>query len=115
MRTRYWVCILGVLFALLGAVCLLAGRPGQSAQVLCDGEPVMTIPLGKDGVYPIETPWGTNVVEVRNGSLGVVSATCPGQDCVHMGFRAGGSPIVCLPNRLVIHFPQGEELDGISG
>lgn len=45
----------------------------------------------------------TNVVEVRRGSIGILSADCPDKLCVHQGFIDNALlPITCLPNRLVI-------------
>lgn len=45
----------------------------------------------------------TNVVEVRRGSIGIISADCPDKLCVHQGFIDNTLlPITCLPNRLVI-------------
>ena len=64
---------------------------------------------------------GENRVEVRSGSIGIVSADCPDRLCVRQGFLdAPGIPIVCLPHRLVIRLrpadtPQAsEDFDIIS-
>lgn len=44
-----------------------------------------------------------NVIEVRPGSIGILSADCPDKLCVHQGFIDSTLlPITCLPNRLVI-------------
>lgn len=44
-----------------------------------------------------------NEIEVRPGSIGIVSADCPDKLCVHQGFISSSLlPITCLPNRLVI-------------
>lgn len=46
----------------------------------------------------------TNRIEVQPGKIGVVWADCPDRLCVHQGFaETTAFPIVCLPNRLVIH------------
>ncbi len=46
---------------------------------------------------------GTNEIEVRPGSIGILSASCPDKLCVHQGFIDNSLlPITCLPNRLVI-------------
>ena len=48
-----------------------------------------------------------NQVEVRPGSIGIVSASCPDKLCVHQGFISNSLlPITCLPNRLVIQLRQ---------
>ncbi len=44
-----------------------------------------------------------NVIEVREGKIGVVSASCPDKLCVEKGF-VGDSllPVICLPNDVMI-------------
>lgn len=45
----------------------------------------------------------TNEVQVRPGSIGIISASCPDKLCVHQGFISSSLlPVTCLPNRLVI-------------
>lgn len=45
----------------------------------------------------------TNEIQVRPGSIGILSADCPDKLCVHQGFIDSTLlPITCLPNRLVI-------------
>ena len=44
-----------------------------------------------------------NEIEVRPGSIGIISADCPDKLCVHQGFiHSSLLPITCLPNHLVI-------------
>ncbi len=44
-----------------------------------------------------------NEIEVRPGSIGIISADCPDKLCVHQGFiDTSLLPITCLPNHLVI-------------
>lgn len=44
-----------------------------------------------------------NEIEVRPGSVGIISADCPDKLCVHQGFITNSQiPITCLPNRVVI-------------
>lgn len=115
MKTRMWVALLGALLAVSALLCLLPGEKSQAVRVLCDGELLQTISLREDGEYTVATQFGTNILRVENGRIAVISADCPGNDCVHMGYRRGGRSIVCLPNRLVLEFVRGEGLDGISG
>ena len=44
-----------------------------------------------------------NMVEIE---VEVISSDCIGQDCVHVG-KSSNTPIVCLPNRIIIQF-EGE-------
>ena len=44
-----------------------------------------------------------NEVEVRPGSIAIISADCPDKLCVRQGFISDSKlPVTCLPNRLVI-------------
>ena len=115
MKTRFWVALLAAVLTASLILCFLPGRPSNSVRVLCDGELLKTVSLQQDGEYPVSTQFGTNILRVENGAIAVVSADCPGNDCVHMGFRRGGRSIVCLPNRLVLEFVREDSLDGISG
>ncbi len=62
----------------------------------------------------------SNTLEVRPGSIGIVSADCPDKICVQQGFLHDSRlPVTCLPNRIVITLePSGEDgdsqLDGIT-
>lgn len=66
----------------------------------------------------VEAPdGGYNVIEVRQGSIGVVEASCPDGLCMNMGFIDNSlMPVTCLPNHLVIRVRNDEntqELDGV--
>lgn len=46
---------------------------------------------------------GYNLIEVRPGSIGILSADCPDKLCVSQGFISNSLlPVTCLPHRLVI-------------
>ena len=50
-----------------------------------------------------------NEIQVRPGSIGILSASCPDKLCVHQGFIDSSLlPITCLPNRLVIQLRFGD-------
>lgn len=45
----------------------------------------------------------SNEIEIRPGSIGIISANCPDKLCVHQGFISDSRlPVTCLPNRVVI-------------
>lgn len=51
-----------------------------------------------------------NEIQVRPGSIGILSANCPDKLCVHQGFITSSLlPITCLPNHLVIQVHVQEE------
>ena len=59
-----------------------------------------------------------NVIEVRHGTIAVISASCPDKICVRQGFQSTSVlPIICLPNRLVIRLRKikdSEEPDALT-
>ena len=54
---------------------------------------------------------------MENGEIYMESAACPDQICVEHGpLRPGGTPIVCLPNRLSIQWIERDAaVDAVSG
>ena len=57
--------------------------------------------IGKQ--IPIETEFGYNLIEIGDGEVWVVEASCPDELDVKQGkISRSGEIIVCLPNKLVI-------------
>lgn len=55
---------------------------------------------------------GSNTVEIRPSSIGIVSADCPDRLCVNQGFiHTSLLPVTCLPHRLVIQIRQEADTD----
>ncbi len=120
MKTKTWILLfsgLAVLCAVL-SVWLLSGRiEVQTAQVLSDGAIVQTVDLSQDQTFTVEFQGGYNTIRVENGKIFVTDASCPDKICIRHGPAAGGAPIVCLPNKLVVQF-QGTDssnADAITG
>ena len=79
-----------------------------AADIYQDGQLLESISLGQvQESYTIEITGDfgyTNRIEVQPGKIGVIWADCPDRLCVHQGFADTTTiPIVCLPNRLIIH------------
>jgi len=104
--------LLTALLVLLCLGCLIClrrrgGKENYIAEIYQEGELLMSIPLYKvqeSRTFTIEGKNGcVNEVEVRPGSIGILSADCPDKICVSQGFISDSRlPITCLPNRLVI-------------
>lgn len=94
-----------------------AAGSGYIAEIYQDGRLLYSIPLNdpsQNRTFVVEsTEGGINEVEVRPGSIGIISADCPDKLCVHQGFITDAKlPITCLPNRLVILLRPGpKEVD----
>ncbi len=105
--------IIGALLLLLFTASLLtllfpqSRTDGFTADVFQNGELIESIPLDKvrePYTFTVTGEGGcTNEIEVRPGSIGIISADCPDRLCVHQGFISDSRlPVTCLPNRVVI-------------
>ena len=74
--------------------------------VQVDGKEIKRIIFDKKIIgktIPIETEFGYNLIEIGDGKVRVIEASCPDQLDVKQGYISKtGELIVCLPNRLVI-------------
>ncbi len=108
MTTRRWI----LLFLALAAICIgciLASfrfSRSRTVQISQDGNVLYTIDLSAvEDAYTITIPCGThyNTVLVQPDNICVQEADCSNQVCVHHGpLRENGTPITCLPHRLII-------------
>ena len=118
MKNKYWFVILAViLLGCLGLSFLLfsGNQASDIAEIQVDGKVYKVVNLHQDQQFVIACPGGTNTVTVEGGKIAVTAADCPDQYCVQRGYVSGGTPIVCLPHRLVIEFLGVQEIDGILG
>ncbi len=119
MKTKIWIILIAAILAVSAALCLLllfGQSPAASAQIKSGDKVVATLDLSVDQELVVTTPDGhSNTVTVRDGKISVTEADCPDHYCMQRGFRNHGTPIVCLPNKLVIIFLQEAEIDGLAG
>ena len=114
------ICLgaVAALCVLCAALIPLFSRPGACADILRNGTLLRTVSLDEPGEFPAPAPnGGRNTIPVRDGLICVSHATCPDQVCVRQGWvNTDMTPIVCLPNGLVIQITGGDrELDGQTG
>ena len=104
----------------IAAILLAAGlaflffrpQPSESlsrAEISVDGKAVMELDLSEDQVLTVDgAGGGYNRIQVRDGAVSVLEASCPDKVCVHTGtVPYPGETIVCLPNRMIITVIQG--------
>ena len=117
MKTKYWVAILAAILFLCVSVSFLTlgGEEASRAKITSNGRLIRTVDLSVDQEFTVETEGGYNIVTVKDGKIAVTEASCPDHYCMNRGFCSGGAQIVCLPNRLVIEFLGGQEVDGAVG
>ena len=57
-----------------------------------------------------------SIIRVGEEGVYVASADCKNQNCVRHGpLRRGGTPIVCLPERIVVRWMADDTLDAVTG
>ena len=104
--------IAAILLATGLAFLFFRPQPSESlsrAEISVDGKTVMELDLSEDQVLTVDgAGGGYNRIQVRDGAVSVLEASCPDKVCVHTGtVRYPGETIVCLPNRMIITVIQG--------
>lgn len=112
-RSRTAAALIGAVLILLCAASLLSillpqsREDGFTADIFQDGKLIASISLQEvQNAYSFTVTGdngGINVIEVRPGCIGIVTADCPDKLCVRQGFISDSRlPVTCLPNRVVI-------------
>lgn len=95
----------------ISSIFLLKGfalQKGDKAIIEVDGVVVKTIPLNKNDIVDINN--GKNVIEIKDGRVRMLRATCRDKICVKQGWiKNSGEAIICVPNRVIIR------IEGIKG
>jgi hypothetical protein len=94
---------------------MMPGNNSTQAEIWLDGELYKTVDLRIDQEFVVRSDRGSNTVTVKDGKIAVTAADCPDHYCMDRGYCAGGTQIVCLPNRLVIQFAGEQGIDGVVG
>lgn len=119
---RFWLIALGGVL-IVSVIAVLALRQGSASMALIyrDAELLESIDLASVAEpysFKIGSDSGYNVIAVERGRVCIAYADCPDGFCVRQGWVSGGqTPIVCLPNRLIIRLEGGAapELDAVVG
>lgn len=109
MTNRIWISIFSVAAMLcLGVWLFISNASSQSmiVGIYKDGSLVEKIDLNSvtgEREITLSGDLGDNVILVSNGRIEMKSADCPDKICVEHGeLKSSSSPIVCLPNKVVI-------------
>ncbi len=115
MKTKTWIVLLSALLVLSLAGSFFLLRPQSAAthaEITSPGSGTKIVDLRIDDSFYVFTPsGGHNLITIRDGKIAVTEATCPDHYCMERGFCDSGTPIVCLPNKLVITFLDSQEID----
>lgn len=116
-----WPLILAVTAAMclaFAALAPLGSSPGTLADLYQNGQFLQTLRLDEPVEYTLFASSGaSNTITVRDGRICISHATCPDQVCVKQGWvNTAATPIVCLPNGLVIQIRGGDrDIDAAAG
>lgn len=118
MKTKTWALLLAAALAVCVGLSIWLLQPGKTAdriEIWSEGTRLYTLSLYEDQTVTITTETGSNTVTIRGGAVAVTEADCPDHYCMQRGYCHSGADIVCLPNRLVIHFAEAQEIDAVIG
>lgn len=87
-----------------------ASKKGSLVYVQAD-EKSYQFALSKDGIYKVEGPLGFTTFQIQNQKVRVLYSPCPGKTCINQGWH---SPLVCLPNKVIITIEDYGEFDAVS-
>ena len=64
-----------------------------------------------DGVYRVQGALGVTTFEIKGGRVRIVDSPFPNKLCVQQGWH---TPLVCLPNNVLITLEAEEAFDAVS-
>lgn len=112
------VIIFILLIGIAGSVFVLTSPQKSHVRVLSDHQEVYSADLNtaEDTTFDVRFDDHVNTIEVRDHQIRVLSADCPDQTCVRMGWlKSASMPIVCLPHKLVVEFTDdNNEIDAVT-
>lgn len=111
MKSRLWIIVISVTALLCFGIWLFISNfssPSKVVGIYKDGSLVEKIDLNSvtgEREITLSGEYGDNVILVSNSRIEMKSADCPDKLCVKHGeLKSSSSPIVCLPNKVVIKF-----------
>ena len=111
MTNRIWIVVFSFVALLCLGIWLFISKvlsPSKVVGIYQNGSLVEKIDLNSvtdDREITLSGDLGDNVILVSNGRIEMKSADCPDKICVEHGeLKSSSSPIVCLPNKVVIKF-----------
>ena len=116
LKTRTWMLafLTVLLLSVTASWMLLTEKTTDTvANLYLDGVCIESIDLSTVSAaysFSVEGVYGRTLITVDPGRICVSDADCPDKSCVHQGWIGNGvTPIVCLPNKLVIQIEETAE------
>ncbi len=107
MKKKDIILLLSVICSaliILAVIAIVGGLDkGDMVVVTIDGEISEKLPLSKDTEYKIISDnGGYNILIIKDRRAYIAEASCPDKTCVNMGDAKELSPVVCLPNKVIV-------------
>lgn len=123
MKTRTWIIVLSsavIVCTIWWLFISIFSSPSKIVGIYQNGNLVEKIDLNSvtgEREITLSGEFGKNVVLVSHGHIEMKSAECPDKICVkHGALEKSGTPIVCLPNKVVIQFEDtSDDVDAKTG
>ena len=114
------ICLILVFLLIAGLIYLFTrnGEVGNQVRITLDGKEYGTYSLTENREIPIQSEYGCNIVQIKDGMVFMKDADCPDKYCIHQGKTARkNKSIVCLPHKLmveVVEASKDKSADGID-
>ncbi len=123
MKTKHWIMIFSAILIICAADTVFLWHDdgeGSVVGVFEDGELIYSIDIStvdEDYEYRIETEYGFNVLSISSEGVSITDADCRDRTCVKHGRLRGGSPIICLPHKIVVRWLSEDQsgIDAVTG
>lgn len=84
----------------------------NTVEIIQDGNIIYTLDLdeSEDELIQVDFQGHKNIIQIKDKKISIIEADCPDKMCVNMGIlKSAFTPIVCLPNHLVIQYVNDDE------
>lgn len=114
------ICLILVFLLIAGLIYLFTrnGEVGNQVRITLDGKEYGTYSLTENREIPVQSEYGCNIVQIKDGMVFMKDADCPDKYCIHQGKTARkNKSIVCLPHKLMVEVVEASKdkpADGID-
>lgn len=113
MKKKDWILAVLILgLALIGLLwqSLSGNRAGAVVRIRIDGEEYGSYSLYEERDIPLDTPYGHNLLRIRDGQAVMIEADCPDGYCMEQGaIDQAQETIICLPHKVVAEVLTSED------
>jgi len=67
--------------------------------------------LETNGIYSVQGPLGETKIEIKDRKVKIIDSPCPEKKCINQGTH---SPIICLPNKVIVTIENYGDFDAVS-